>query len=52
MKFKLLNDIKILNEYLTLYGHSAHRRRYLDRYPSQYFHNIKSKSKKSKKGIK
>lgn len=39
-----------------MFGHSAHRRRYLDRFPSQYFRNDKPfvsnnkpKTKKNKK---
>lgn len=49
MKLNLINSLKLLKEYSTLYGHSAHRRRYLDRYPSQYFRNVKPKPKTNKK---
>lgn len=38
--------LKSLNETPTLFGHSAYRRRYLDRFPSQYFRNKKPKIKK------
>jgi hypothetical protein len=33
----------MINELATIWGHSAHRRRYLDRFPSQYFRNTKPK---------
>lgn len=46
MKLQSINNVETLNEYLTLYGNSAIRRRYLDRYPSQYFRNTKPKKKK------
>lgn len=48
MKLQSINNVETLSEYLTLYGHSAHRRRYLDRFPSQYFRNIKPKKKQKK----
>lgn len=49
MKLSSLNDDSLLKEFAALYGHSANRRRYLDRFPSQYFRNKKPKSQKKAK---
>jgi hypothetical protein len=41
--------LHLINELATVWGHSANRKRYLDRFPSQYFRDTKPKNRNRKK---